>query len=222
MEKIKKFFGGDCHVVPMILSGLLAMTLLCACDGDGTNQDADTCCDADVPTDQDGGEVEHCAALEVSSIPAGAAIELDSEPTGEVTPHTFTDVSVGLHTFLLSLDGYDAAPEEVNVTTECAPVNVTLYPSVEGEWDLTYRNSETGAEGHYTLDLEQTGDLLIGWDDVCDYTGSILATGEMSLFRSNCGGITRTVTGNLINTNRMEGNWYSGPESSGTWWADRR
>jgi len=220
MKKIK-ILGWDCHVA-LTLSALLAMTTMWACDGteDG-HPDADACCDADVPTDQDGGEVEHCAALEVSSIPAGAAIELDGEPTGKTTPAVLNNVPIGVHTFTLALDGYDAAPEEVNITTECGPVNITLYPSVEGEWDATFRNS-TGGEGHYNIHFDQDGELVTGYDDMCEYSGSITTSGYISLFVGECGGPTLTMTGNLVSPTRLEGDWYSSESDLGTWWADQR
>lgn len=218
MEKIK-ILGRDCHVA-LTLSALLAMTMW-ACDGteDG-NQDADACCDADIQPDQDpDGEVA-LATLTVESTPVSdASIELNGTPTGEVTPHSF-EKAVGHYTIQITLADYDAAPEEVDLPVEGATVTIELFPSVEGEWDLTYRNSETGAEGHYTLDLEQTGSDLIGWDEDCDYTGSILATNSVSLYR-DCGSIDRILNGNLVNPNRMEGNFYTDPPgSSGTWWAD--
>lgn len=191
-----------------------------ACDGDGTETDADACCDAEVIDGQDDGEAV-LATLTVESTPvSGATIELNGTDTGEVTPHSF-EKAVGHYTVQLTLADYDAAPKEVDLPAEGTTVTITLYPSVEGTWDLTYRNSETGMEGHYTLDLEQTGDLLIGWDDGCDYTGSISVTGEISLFRSGCGSVTRTAIGSRVNPNRLEGSWNDSDGQYGTWWATR-
>jgi hypothetical protein len=192
------------------------------CDGteDG-HPDADACCDADVQPDQGpDGEVA-LATLTVESTPvSGASIELNGTPTGEVTPHSF-EKAVGHYTIQLTLAEWDAAPEETDLPAEGTTITVTLYPSVEGTWGLTYRNSETGMEGHYTLDLEQTGSDLIGWDEECTYTGSIFSTNEMSLFMSDCGSITRTLLGSKVNSNRLEGTWNSSAGSTGTWWATR-
>ena len=52
--------------------------------------------------------------LTVTSAPAGAAIILDGEDSGEVTPHTFTLV-VGEHTIDVALDGYVSDGGEVVV-----------------------------------------------------------------------------------------------------------
>jgi hypothetical protein len=220
MEKIK-ILGRDCHVA-LTLSALLAMTMW-ACDGteDG-NQDADACCDGDVQPDTNpDGEVA-LATLTVESTPvSGASVELNGTPTGEVTPHSF-EKAVGHYTIQLALADYDAAPKEADLPAEGTTVVIELFPSVEGDWDLTFHNTTTGMEGHFTLSLEQTGDSLIGWDDHCEYTGSILATAEISLFRSNCGSTTYTMGGSRTEPPHLEGTWYNSIGDSGTWWADRR
>lgn len=99
---------------------------------------------------------------------------------------------------------------------------VASCPNVAGNWAMTYRESESGLEGHYTLTLEQDGCLLTGWDEDCDYTGSILETGYVSLYR-DCYSRDRTVTGNFTQPPpRMEGDWNieESPPIHGTWWAD--
>jgi len=92
---------------------------------------------------------------------------------------------------------------------------------VAGNWALTYRNSEGGAEGHYSLTFEQTGSLVTGYDDQCEYSGTISETGYLSLFR-DCDSIDRTVTGNFTATpSHLEGSWDDlDALSHGTWWAD--
>ncbi len=113
----------------------------------------------------------------------------------------------------------DADPETSDDGATDETVNC---PNVAGDWDLTYRESESGMEGHYTLTLEQDGCLLIGWDEVCDYTGSILETGYVSLYR-DCYARDRTVTGNFTQTPpHMTGDWNieESPPIHGTWWAD--
>lgn len=47
-----------------------------------------------------------CGALEVRSAPPGAAILLDDQPTGEITPHVFTDRQPGTVRVRLALPGY--------------------------------------------------------------------------------------------------------------------
>lgn len=93
-------------------------------------------------------------------------------------------------------------------------------PNIAGDWALTYRESESGMEGHYILTLEQDGCFLIGWDDTCDYTGTVAESGYISLYR-DCYHHDRTVSGNFTQTPpRMEGSWYDDDLLSGTWWAD--
>jgi hypothetical protein len=96
-------------------------------------------------------------------------------------------------------------------------------PSVAGDWALVYRNSETGAESHETLTLTQDGCLIIGMDDICEWSGTIREDGYISVF-VDCYGESgdRTVTGNFRDPPHMEGGyWVSAtPPWSGTWWAD--
>jgi len=187
------------------------------CDGGDGGGDADADSDGDVP-------VERCAELQVNSTPEGARIELDGEPTGQVTSHAFVNLPVGLHTFLLTLDGYDAAPAEVIVTTECVPVNITLYPSVEGDWNLTFHNPTTGGDSSFTWNLTQTGETVTGSFSSCSGNGNVTAEGALRYFSpgDDCGGVASTLDGSLINPNRMEGTWESTGGGAGTWWADRR
>ncbi len=119
--------------------------------------------------------------------------------------------------------GADADADADSDTTEddADTAEVANCPNVAGNWALTYRNSETGAEGHYTLTLEQDGCLVIGWDEDCDYTGTISESGYISLFR-DCYSTDRTVTGNFTNPPHMEGEFRAEatPPWGGTWWAD--
>ncbi|MFA5128853.1 MAG: hypothetical protein WC445_02680 [Patescibacteria group bacterium] len=96
----------------------------------------------------------------------------------------------------------------------------TACPNIAGDWALTYRN-DLGYEGYYTLTLEQDGCLVIGLDDLCEYSGTISESGYVSLFR-DCAASDRTITGNFTQTPpRMEGLWdESEGTSHGTWWAD--
>jgi hypothetical protein len=65
--------------------------------------------------------------VNVISIPSGASITLDGSNTGQVTPHTFTGVTPGLHTVLLHHSGYDDWQDTVTVTNgSIATVNALL------------------------------------------------------------------------------------------------
>jgi hypothetical protein len=197
-----------------------AMTMW-ACDGDGTETDADVCCDSDVqPDGNDDGSEAVLATLTVESVPvSGASVEINGTPTGEVTPHSF-EKAVDHYTIQLTLADYDAAPEEVDLPTEGTTVTIELFPSAEGDWDLTFHNTETGTEEYWSLHLDQSGELLTGYDESREYYGSISNSGEFSLFRE--GSVTVTMSGSRVNSSRLEGTWNSSTGSGGTWWADKK
>jgi len=54
-------------------------------------------------------------ALRVESEPAGAEVQVNGRRTGHHTPVTLTEVAPGRHAVLLTLDGYEAQPQEVGV-----------------------------------------------------------------------------------------------------------
>ncbi len=117
----------------------------------------------------------------------------------------------------------DAGTDADAETDDGDTSEVASCPSVAGDWALTYRNTETGAEDHLLLTLEQDGCLVIGVDDVsCEWSGTISEGGYLSIF-VDCYTTDRTVTGNFTETPpRMEGDyWVSAtPPWNGTWWAD--
>jgi hypothetical protein len=57
-------------------------------------------------------------SLTVTSAPAGAAILLDGEDTGEVTPHTFDALLAGDYVVSVALDGFFADPAQQDVTID--------------------------------------------------------------------------------------------------------
>ena len=66
-------------------------------------------------------------ALEVRSDPPEAAITLDGEPTGEVTPHTFERRRAGTAEVALELEGYGAFAERASVEVgETARIDAAL------------------------------------------------------------------------------------------------
>jgi hypothetical protein len=153
-----------------------------ACDGDGTNQDADACCDNDVQpdgnddvdSDADGETPVEYGNLIVTSVPVqGADIELDRTPSDRVTNYTFENLVTGAHSVLLSLAGRlqvsDTGelnqPTEVNVTRDGTNVNIVLYWDVTGNW----HNADTSAP--VTLEMWNRN-RITGWlpTDVCPDT----------------------------------------------------
>ena len=93
------------------------------------------------------------ASLTVHSTPAGAAIALDGQPTGEVTPHTFTGLAAAPHAVSVTLDEWFADPASIAV--DLAPlddetVEFTLYQT-----GLRVTSEPAGA--HVLLDGVDTG-----------------------------------------------------------------
>jgi len=72
--------------------------------------------------------------LELTSTPAGAAIVLDGEDTGEETPATFEELPPGEHTISLTLDGFEPAEQTVTVPFgETSEETLTLVEITEPE-----------------------------------------------------------------------------------------
>ncbi len=94
-------------------------------------------------------------------------------------------------------------------------------PIVTGDWALTYHRNSDGVDYTKSVHLDQDGSLVTGYDEDCEYSGTISESGYISLFR-DCPGIDRTVTGNFTATpTHMEGEWYALDASdSGTWFAN--
>ena len=95
-------------------------------------------------------------------------------------------------------------------------------PDVTGDWIILFRNEVTGDTPiPFVLTLEQNGTLVTGMDEYeCEYTGTISASGYISLFR-DCYTYDRTVTGNFTSPPHMTGDWYNMTTADrGTWTAD--
>ncbi len=64
--------------------------------------------------------------LNITSIPDGAKIYLDSTDTSYITPYTFTSLNAGTHTYRLSLNSY----LDVSGTVEITDNQQTYLPVV--------------------------------------------------------------------------------------------
>jgi hypothetical protein len=62
-------------------------------------------------------------AVQIASVPEGAEIFIDGFRTGYTTPHTFTEVSEGLHRIMVSKPGL--YPKEEIITVEIRDINTT-------------------------------------------------------------------------------------------------
>lgn len=91
---------------------------------------------ADRPTAPDRAEVEQKAAellatpahVVIATNPAGAAISLDGQPTGKVSPAEL-DVKRGDHTIGLTLDGYEGVDEQISARIGARhELQIALHP----------------------------------------------------------------------------------------------
>lgn len=102
--------------------------------------------------------VEHApepGSIAVTSTPAGAAVWLDGEDTGKVTPITLENVPVGDHVVTLKLDGYAAASAPVTVVSgETAEV---IFELTTLTGDLTVTSTPDGAA--IFIDGADTGEV---------------------------------------------------------------
>ncbi|KAF5034639.1 PEGA domain protein [anaerobic digester metagenome] len=106
----------------------------------------------------------------VTSTPAGAAVWLDDEDTGEVTPITLEDVPAGDHVVTLKLDGYADASKSVTVVSdETVTVDLELT-TLTGSLEVTSTpegaailidGADTGEVTNATLDGIGAGEHTI-------------------------------------------------------------
>ncbi len=80
----------------------------------------------------------------VTSTPSGAMIYLDNSASGETTPDTLFDISVGQHAVTTYLATYQASPQQVNVIDkQTVLVNFTLLPITA---NVTIESFPSGAD----------------------------------------------------------------------------
>ncbi len=93
-------------------------------------------------------EQQQTGKIVVTSQPSGAAIILDGEPTGKITPDTLTGVSPGKHSISVYLDGYQSDQDQILVEVEAnktARVAFILTPIVTYA-TLQINSDPTGAD----------------------------------------------------------------------------
>jgi len=99
------------------------------------------------------GDEPALGSLQVTSTPAVAAISLDGDGTGEVTPHTFTDVEAGDHNIGVTKADYEP---QTRVVTVPADGSVTAhFDLVQMTGSLSVTSDPAGAS--ITLDDNPTG-----------------------------------------------------------------
>jgi len=108
-------------------------------------------------------------SLVVRSDPPGAAIAMDDQPTGEVTPATFPVVKPGVHVLRLTKEAHGDAVERASVKRgETTTVSATLTPRL-GLLKVTAAFEDaTPCEGPVTIDGREVG--------TAPWKGEVLAT----------------------------------------------
>jgi len=71
-------------------------------------------------------------SVNIESTPPGASVAIDGEQNACITPCTEL-LSVGMHTFVFTLDGYESETVQQNVSTDGDTVSITLTPESTGE-----------------------------------------------------------------------------------------
>ena len=94
-------------------------------------------------------------SIAVTSTPAGAAVWLDGEDTGKVTPITLENVLVGDHVVTLKLDGYADASKTVTVISDETAEVIFELTTLTG--DLTVTSTPVGAA--IFIDGADTGEV---------------------------------------------------------------
>lgn len=92
--------------------------------------------------------------LDVRSTPSGAAILIDGEPTGEVTPHVFPKRKAGTYTVELKLELHKSVREKVRLSGGATTPLVATLPPNYG--DLSVTSQPSGLE--VVLDGTPTGE----------------------------------------------------------------
>ena len=102
-----------------------------------------------------GNEPPTPGELAVDSTPAGAAIILDGQDTGVVTPHTFGDLEGGSYAVTVALDEWSTFPEQMTVRV---PYGGTAYADFTLSQDIgSLLVTSTPPGAAILLDDEETG-----------------------------------------------------------------
>ncbi len=121
--------------------------------------------------------------IEVASTPSGAAITIDGQNTGKVTPASFSRLASGLHVVTLDLEAYGRRVENVRVSAGSTErVSVQLEPKLGLLQVLTESHDGRPCDGTLLIDGRQVGQT--------PYKGNVLATTHR--LEARCGNQSKT------------------------------
>lgn len=127
--------------------------------------------------------------LTVESAPAGAAILIDGQDTGEITPHTFAPLDAGLYQVSVVLDGWVASPE--GETVDLKPLDDRTVAFTLSQTGLVITSEPAGAR--ILIDGRDTGQVtpatVAGLEP-----GAVEVALELDTFHVFPAGYTATVT----------------------------
>ncbi len=103
-----------------------------------------------------GAPAQTGTALDVSSTPAGAAVFVDGQETGRVTPAILTDITASAHALALRLTGYEEWLANISLASnQTLEVRATLVPASPNTGSIAIESNPSGAQ--VTLDAQATG-----------------------------------------------------------------
>ena len=163
----------------------------------------------------------------VTTTPAEATVTVD----GDVVSGGSVELATGFHTFVAAAPGYFPASAVVEVTEACAPVELTLFPNLNGEYDLVLHNR---IYDRLLLHLDQDVDgNLVGYDWYPDrpdhifqeFTGTVSADGQVRLLSDDSVRLDlrgRWTPPGIGGVSRIVGTWTSAAGGDGDWLAESR
>ena len=129
-------------------------------------------------------------SIAVESTPEGAAISINGDPTGQVTPHTFSDLEPTQYEVAVSLDGYISDPPSIFVNVAPAGRETATFILQENIGTLVVNSTPTGAT--IFIDDVDTGETTDHSFELVpgDYTVRV----ELASYAVNPASRTMTVT----------------------------
>ena len=120
----------------------------------------------------------------------------------------------------------DADPDTTETGADADTTEDTACPTcpnVTGDWQLTYYSNETHVQWINSLHLDQDGINITGYDEDCEYTGTISEDGTLLSITGDCPPQVLAVTADASAYSWIDGTFsIVGTSATGTWQADRQ